>query len=317
MTIDNKILGTIALAAALAVPGLAGAADCPDGFPSGPINFIVGYGAGGGTDAIARSLAAAIESQQGWTMVVDNKPGAGGGVMSAGLMVADPDGYTVGLASTDTIALNPIQGDSPYSAGSFDYLGSAMRINIGLVALADKPYNDVAELVAYAKEKGRATVSVAGVNQEYAVKKMGETFGVNLIPVPGKGAADALKSALGGHVDATSQGTQHVQQIRAGKMKQLASMTGSRVPYAPDSKTLREQGVDVALDVHTILFAPKGLDSAVKTCLTEAVDEATKSDTYGELMAKFDNEALNLGPDGVSNVINDMTEFYKVALDKG
>lgn len=314
-----KLANPIALAttALVAFGGYVAAADCPAGFPDKPIRFIVGFGAGGGTDAIGRAVAAAIEQQQGWTMVVENRPGASGGVMAAGLKVAKPDGYTIGMAGTDTVSVGPYQNpDATYTYEDFDYLGSAMQINFGLVALADAPFDTLEELVEYAREKGRATISTSGVSQTVAVGIIAEHFGVNLISVPGKGAADALKTALGGHVDATTQGSQHVQQIKAGDMKQLASLIAKRVSYAPDSKTLIESGIDLSLEAHTTFYIPKGMDGAIRTCLEGALDDAVHSDSYGDLMAKFSNKALNLGPEGTLAVIVKMAAIYKAAFAK-
>ncbi len=311
----------LALAAALlgttCAAGTAWGADCPEGFPNKPIDFLVGFGAGGGTDAIARSIAAAIEAQQGWTIVVDNRPGAGGGVMAASLKNADADGYTVGIAGTDTVAIVPYTSpDAQFTWDDFAYLGSGMQINYGLVTRSDSPFSTLEEFIDYAKEKGRATVSVGGTNQEVLVKQLGEHFGVTLVAVPGKGAAAALQEALGGHVDATTQGSQHVQQIQSGDMKQLASLIDKRVDYAPDSKTLAESGLDpsVAMQAFTILMVPKGVDEAIMTCLAGAVDEAVGSDTYGELMRNFDNKAVNLGPDGVTDIVQQSATNYEKVL---
>lgn len=307
----------LATTALVALTSVASAAECPAGFPDKPISFVVGFGAGGGTDAIGRAIAAAMEQEQGWTMVVENKPGASGGVMAAGLKVAAPDGYTIGMAGTDTVSVGPYQNpDATYTYEDFDYLGSAMQINFGLVALADAPFDTLEEFVEYARENGRATISTSGVSQTVAVKIIAEHFDVNLISVPGKGAADALKTALGSHVDATTQGSQHVQQIKAGDMKQLASLIAERVSYAPDSMTLMESGIDLSLEAHTTFYIPKGMDAALKTCLEGAIDEAVHSDSYGELMEKFSNQALNLGPEGTLAVIEKMAAIYKVALAK-
>ncbi len=171
----------------------------------------------------------------------------------------------------------------------------------GFAALADKPYKNVKEFVEYARKVGRADVSVAGVNQEVSVKQLATQFNVNIVAVPGNGAAEAMATALGGHVDATMQGTLHVAQIKSGKMVQLASMIGKRVPYAPDSGTFAEQGATGVspLESHTMFLVPKGMNAAIKKCLIDAVDESVKSADFKVLMDKFDNEALNLGPDGV------------------
>lgn len=316
-----KRTGLLASAAliggAFLLPGAAQAATCPAGFPSGPIAITVGFGAGAGNDNITRVISAEMERAQGWTVVVDNKPGASGGTMLVNLKSQSTDGHTLGVASTDAVAFNPAQSDVGYTHEDFDYLASAMRYRVGLVALADKPFNDLNELIDYAKEKGRATISVAGVNQELLLRQLNEQYGVNLVPIPGAGSAEAMTSALGGHVDATIQASLHVEQIKSGGMKQLASLIEVRVPYAPDSKTLAEHGATaMPLDLHTIFVAPKGLDPAVKTCLQEALDEAIKSDAYADLMVKIENEAFNLGEAGMIEVIQERFALYKEALAK-
>ncbi len=315
---------TIKLALLTTVGVLFGATDyasaapnCPTGYPSKPIRFVVGFGAGGGTDVIGRAIASGLEQQFKWTVVVENKPGSGGGVMASWLKAQAPDGYTIGINGTDAVTVNPAQTDVGYSWSDFEYLGSGMQTWTGLVALKDAPFNDIKSLVEYAKKNGRATISVAGVNQEVLVKQIAEQFKVNLVPVPGTGAAEAMAAALGGHVDATTQGTLHVAQIKSGKMKQIASVIGRRVPYAPDNGTMAEQGATAApLDAHTMAFAPKGLPANIKTCLKEAIDEVVKTPQYKVLMDKFENEAVNLGENGLKDLLSKAAAFYKDALKK-
>jgi tripartite-type tricarboxylate transporter receptor subunit TctC len=313
-------LGFIAAASALFIlPQEAFAkASCPAGFPSKAIRFVVGFGAGGGTDVIGRAVASGMERLQGWAVPVENKPGSGGGVVLEWLKQQAADGYTVGVTSTDATTVNPALTDVGYSYNDFDYLGSGMETWSGFAALKEKPFKNVQEFVEYARKNGRATVSVAGVNQEVSVKQLADQFKVNIVAIPGNGAAEAMATALGGHVDATMQGTLHVAQIKAGKMVQLASMINKRVPYAPDSGTFAEQGATAVspLESHTMFLVPKGMNPEIRKCLVEAVDESTKTPEYKAQMDKFDNEALNLGPEGVLASIKKSAELYARELKK-
>ena len=293
------------------------AATCPAGYPNGPVIITVGYGAGGGTDTATRTLAAEIEKAMGWTIIVENKPGAGGGVMSAALMNAEPDGLTVGAAVTGSVALNPYTSDdTPYTWQDFDYLASSQDIGYGLSALADKPYDTLEEFVAWAKENGGATISITGLSQEIAVEQISNHFDVELIPVPGKGAADAMQKALGDHVDATTQGTLQVQQIKAGKMKLLAALTAERAPYAPDTKTLIESGLDAQIDGQVIFYVPKGVDPEIRNCLSEVLDEAVASPAFEELMTKVESEPKNYGAERITAIIEKAANFYADYLGK-
>lgn len=307
----STFAGLVALAFPLA-PATALAAECPAGYPEKAIEFHVGYGAGGGTDAIARAIASDFEQRQGWDVVVDNRPGAGGGVMSATLMTLPADGHTIGVGATGTVALNPyLSADTPYTYETFNYLGTAMQINYGLVSLVDKPFSTLEEFIDYARENGGATIATGGKSQEILVDQLAKHYDVDLIAVPNKGAADALQSALGGHVDATTQGTQHVQQIKAGTMNQLASLVGNRVPYAPDSPTLIELGLDATIEGQTIFMVQKDVDPAIRTCLEDALDEAVNSKAYAELMQRLENKPMNLGAERTTEIIAKSATFYK------
>lgn len=305
-------------ASMIALPHVATAANCPADFPgSKPIRLIVGFGAGGGTDIAARAWATGFEKMFKWTVVVENRPGASGGVLMTWLKSQPADGYTLGATVTDSVTINPAQADVGYTWEDFSYLGSGMQNWFGLVALKDKPYNNLKELIDFAKEKGRATISVAGVNQEILIAQLSEEFKVNLVAVPGTGAAEAMKELLGGHVDASTQGVLHVAQINAGKLKQLASLINRRVPYAPEVGTLAEQGSTAAtVNSYAQLVAPKALPAAVKTCLKEALDEVVKSADYKALMDKLENAPLNVGEDGAIALVSRGAAFYKDAVAK-
>jgi tripartite-type tricarboxylate transporter receptor subunit TctC len=306
------------LIAALSLPHKAEAkVACPAGFPSKPIRFMVGFAAGGGTDVIARAVAKGMERLQGWVAPVENKPGAGGGVVASWIKTQPADGYTIGITSSVAVTINPALGNADFVWSDFDYLGSGMQTWSGFVALADKPYNNIAEFIEFARKNGRATISVSGSNLEAIVKQLATQYNVNLVPVPGIGASEAWATALGGHVDATMQGTLHVEALKSGKVKQLASLVDRRVPYAPNSQTMSEQGTNVpVLDSHTIFFIPKGVSAGIQKCLVDALEESIKTPEYNDLMVKLDNEALNLGPEGIKPVLDRSFTTYKQIFGK-
>lgn len=318
MNTQNRFGRKLALASAFVIlPAAAMAAECPADFPSKPVKFMVAYGAGGGTDAIARTLATEIEATEGWTISVDNKPGAGGDVMMTSMMSSDADGYTVGVSSTNTVTLDPYANEGvAFTWESFDYPGTAMAVTFGLVALADKPYSTLEEFIEFARENGRATVSTSAIAIEVAIQRIGEHFGVNLVPIPGDGAADALQSALGGHVDATVQGSQHIQQIEAGNMKQLSTLVAERVSYAPDTMTTIESGVDVTVGAYILFVLPKGVDAAIQTCLEQTLAEAAESEAYVALMTKFNTAPANLGVAGSLDFIKTQAADYKAIFEE-
>lgn len=319
MRILNKFtlgLGAVCVTS-IAMGTTAFAANCPAGYPDANINFQVGYGAGGGTDAVARKIASDFEATTGWTIVVQNKPGASGGVMAKGLLARKADGLTIGVVSNTTVVINPhVNAGIGYTRNDFAYLGTGMVLNYGLVALKDKPYDNLEEFIAMAKEKGRATVAVGATTHTIAVNAIAEHFGVKLVSIPGKGSAAALKEALGGHVDATIQSAAHVSQIKAGKMVQLATLTPNRAPYAPEAKTLIESGMNVSFEGHIIFIVAKDTPKEILTCLSEHLAEVTNSDDYNKFLAGRSAVSGNLGPAGTAKWVADASEFYKAKLGK-
>lgn len=305
----------------LAAAGMTGtaalAASCPDGYPDGNVNFLVGYGAGGGTDTVARKVATDIETATGWTIVVDNKPGASGGVMAKGLIDGDADGLTIGVVSNTTVAINPhVNADIGYTHNDFGYLGTGMVLNYGLVTLADNPYDTLEEFVAMAKEKGRATIAVGASSHTIAVDTIADHYGIELVAVPGKGSAAALQEALGGHVDATIQGAAHVPQIEAGKMVQLSTLTANRAPYAPDTQTALESGVDLSIEGHIIFIVNKDTPTEIQSCLSEALADVTSSQEYVDFLAGRSAVPGNMGPDGTAEWVATASAFYADKLAK-
>lgn len=315
MRITKPILIAAATTAITATSALADS--CPAGFPADNVNFYVGYGAGGGTDTVARKVATDIETAKGWTIVVDNKPGASGGVMARGLLDGAADGLTVGVVSNTTVAINPhMNADIGYTHDDFGYLGTGMVLNYGLVTLTDNPFDTLEEFVAMAKEKGRATVSVGASSHTVAVDTIAEHYGINLVAVPGKGSAAALQEALGGHVDATIQGAAHVPQIEAGKMVQLATLTASRAPYAPNAMTALENGVDLSIEGHIIFLVNKDAPADIQSCLAEALASVTDSQEYVDFLAGRSAVPGNMGPEGTAEWVANASAFYAEKLAK-
>jgi tripartite-type tricarboxylate transporter receptor subunit TctC len=305
----------IGLASAGLTATTAFADTCPAGYPSDNINFLVGFGAGGGTDTVARRVASDIETATGWTIVVDNRPGASGGVMARGLLDGEADGLTVGVVSNTTVAINPhVNADIGYTHEDFAYLGTGMVLNYGLVTLADNPYDTLEEFVDFARENGRATISVGASSHTIAVTTLAEHYDIDLVAVPGQGSAAALQEALGGHVDATIQGAAHVPQIEAGAMVQLATLTANRASYAPDTMTAMENGVDLSIEGHIIFIMNGDTPAEVQSCLAQAIDEVTSSDAYVEFLAGRSAVPGNMGPEGTADWVADASAFYETRL---
>ena len=122
-------------------------------FPNGPITVVVGYGAGGGTDTVVRSLAKPLGDALGVTVLVQNAPGAGGGVAASKVASAAADGHTIVATTSSTFSLEPQAMKTAYNNADFVHVATISQFQGAMFTKADKPYNNLGELIALAKER--------------------------------------------------------------------------------------------------------------------------------------------------------------------
>lgn len=283
--------------AALAFPNVAFA----DWEPEGPITLQVGFGAGGATDVIGRAIAATLEENKGWNVIVENKPGGGGVAMFSGLVRDKPDGQTFGMGVTvATLMSLATRGDSlPFDIDSFDYLGTVVVAPLAVIAPSDAPYDTFSELVEHSKANGGHLVGFDAGPQRMIINAINQDTGAGFETVSHKSGAEQMQGLLGGQLQAGFGAGAHIEYVVSGDIKVLAVATDTRQAYAPDATTLIEQGFDYSLDPYFYLAAPKGLPAEVKAELSSAIDEALKSGVVADLIKNtMKAEAANLGSDG-------------------
>jgi tripartite-type tricarboxylate transporter receptor subunit TctC len=287
---------------ALALPAIAA-----DWKPTKPIKMLVAYNAGGGADTLARLVADAMEKKYGWTVVVENKPGAAGGVMLTQLKLARPDGYTIGMAVTGALTTNPlIVKGLTYTPDDFTYLGTVAKTQMVLMAKKDAPFNNLDEFVAYAKKKGSASVGSMGKELDLIAQLIAKKKGINLKIVPAKGGAATIPQVLGGHVDVGFNAGAHHKHVTSGALKVIVNLNDGPLVVTPDVKNLKANGIDYAADLYFQFQAPKGLPADVRAAVAKAIDDAVKSDKVADLAGKkMQMELKNLGPDGLTKLIKE------------
>ncbi len=286
--------------------------------PKDSITLQIGFGAGGSTDIMGRLVAAKIEENTGWNVIVENKPGGAGVAMFSALMRQKPDGLTLGLGVSTPIFLNlAARGDSlPFTIDSFDYLATIMRGEIAMVAKADAPFNTLEELLAYAKEQqGGIAVAFDAKPQQMVLTPVAKKAGVKFRFVKHKSGAEQIQSLLGGHADVACTAGAHVKYIESGDLKMIASMSKDRQTCAPEAKTLIENGFTLYLEPYFYIAAPQGLPEEVKNSLAKAFDEAITSDTVKKaLQDSMQATAYNLGPEGTHTMLREGAEAIKVLV---
>lgn len=247
---------------------------------SSPVKVLVGFPPGGGTDAIARILADKLKDQLGVAVVVENKAGAGGQIAAQALKAAAPDGNTVFLSHDHTISILPQVVKNPGFDPAQDFVpvaGFATFVN-ALAVSGGTPAKTMSEYVNVVKAQGnKGTVGVPAPASvpEFLVKVIGEKYKLDLVAAPYRGSAPMMADMLGNQIAAgVASVPDFIENHKAGKVRIVAVLGGSRQAALPDVPTFAELGLSGFEDVpYYGLFAPAGTPKAAIERIGEALSK--------------------------------------------
>jgi tripartite-type tricarboxylate transporter receptor subunit TctC len=249
-------------------------------YPTRNVNMIVPFAAGGPTDTVARVVAQYMTKPMGQTVVVENRPSAGGILAPEAVKNAKPDGYTIlihhiGMATTPTL-YRKLRFDP---LNDFEYIGLINEVPMTIIANEKVPAKNLQEFLSYLKtNKDKVSYANAGIGA--ASHLCGMLFmsavQLDLLTVPYKGTGPAMNDLLGGQVTfMCDQTTNTTSQIRSGKVKAFGLTAAKRVPSLPDVPTLQEQGLKGAdVGIWHGLYAPKGTPKPVLDKLVSSLQTA-------------------------------------------
>lgn len=243
-------------------------------YPEKPIQVIVGYSAGGGTDVMARTVAPFLEKYlgNGASIVVKNMPGASGQIGVTAVAKADPDGYTLGTYNLPGMMARTLDRKADYTADSFTYLANVVN-DPNVIATSKKGDLDTyAKLIAAAKaDPGAVTVGMSslGGDDHFALVKLQNMTGTEFTIVPFRGSAPARTALMGGHV---AMGILNISEVAKfqDQINVLGVALAKRSEFAPDVPTFKEQGLDLINGSMRGFVAPKGLPKEVEAKLLDA-----------------------------------------------
>ncbi|MBM3609714.1 MAG: tripartite tricarboxylate transporter substrate binding protein, partial [Alphaproteobacteria bacterium] len=271
---------TLALGVAAGVMGVAAGSQV-QWKPDKRVTVLVAYQAGGGADGLARLMVEAISKERGWSIIIENKVGAGGGIMLTQLNRSAPDGLTVGVAATGSISVAPLFVTSlKYGPRDFTYLGTMAKTQMAMIAGANAPYNTLEEFAAFARKKGNASVAVMGPEIGLVARLIARHYKIDLSIVPTKGGAETLTQSAAGHVDAAFNAGAHHGLVQEGKLKVIANLNDTPLVLTPKAKSLRESGIDYVSNVFFQVQGPPGMPPEIQRAWAEAIDSAIKSPAY-------------------------------------
>lgn len=290
MTLTRRTVAGLAAGAVAAMT--FGAPVMAQDFPNRPVTMIVPWGAGGGTDTVARSLAAAMEQALGQPVNVVNRTGGSGIVGHTAMATAKPDGYTIGTINVDLSQL-VCQGLTDLTADKFTHIALINTEPAAVSVGADSKFNSLEEVLAAIKEnpKGTFTASGSGTGSIYHLAWAGLMVAAGIEPdkvtwVPSQGGGPSLQDAASGAVDfVTPPLSTAAPLVEAGKIRPLATMGAERFGRLPDVPTVSEAiGEDWTSQTWRMIGAPAGLPDDVRQKLTDAVKAAFESESFTEFM---------------------------------
>ena len=266
-------------------------------YPSKPINFIVPYGAGGGADSRSRQIAQKMSAILKQSIIVDNKPGAGGNIGTEFISRAAPDGYTIGMGNFAPMAVNKtLFGNLRYDPETD--ITPIVLIEKGplvLVVNPSSPYKTVQDIVAAAKAKpGTLTFSSGGIGGSHhlSAELFEQNAGIEMIHVPYKSGSAGLTDLMAGNVTMMfDQMYSAMPSIKAEKIRAIAITSKKRSPLLPSIPSFSEIAYPkVEVLNWQGLIAPKGTPKAIIDKLNAAANEALQDPALRELMLSQGNE---------------------------
>lgn len=300
--------------------GLAGTvlAQAP-AWPAKPIRLVVGFAPGGTTDVMARVMAQSLGEALGQTVLVENKPGAGGNVAATEVIRAPSDGYTFLIAPTSVETANPFlfkQTISP--ARDMTPIAGVGRSQMYLVVKPQSTFKDAKELVAYARANpGKLSYASSGPGTppHLAAEMFKRVSGIFATHIPYRGAAPALQDVMAGQVDYVMDPGIAFPHVRAGKVRMLAVAGANRSSFFPDVPTLAELGFKGAeLDIWFGMWAPNGTPPDVTARMIREVAKALSLPVTKTRYEALGAEPVGLGHAEFKSLLSSETKMLSALI---
>lgn len=257
-------------------------------YPKGTITLICPFGAGGSSDLTVRALATAAEKYLGTSITIENVSGASASLGTAQLSTSDPDGYTIGLVTSNSVCLVPHQLDGiTYVPDDFKYICTYGQYGYGFVVSADSGIESIDDVIELAKNsKAPLPVAASGASQLLVISDFAEAAGIELEPVTYSSGAEIITDLLGGHIQVAVSGeSEATPYIKSGELKLLASTTDQHWSIEPDMETMQELGYENVIQRgYASLAVPADTPDEIVTILRDAFEQATQDQDYLDVM---------------------------------
>jgi len=289
-------------------------------YPRKPINVLIGFAPGGGSDVMLSMVRPLLEKNLKTTLVPVYKPGAGSDIALTELATSKPDGYTTVISCTPQVPINPVVRQTQYKISDLVLAANVVTDPGIFVVRAESPYKTVADFAKAAKEQpGKLSVGVSSAPGDdwFAIRMFEEVAKVELNIVTFSGDGPSWQAALAGHTEGSFNNLSIVySQVKAGKLRALALMADKRTPFLPDVPTFKELGYNFTSGSSRGFSFPKDTPKAIVTTFANAVKQVMDS---AEFKANADKTAFPSdyqSPEEYTTYIKKLDSIYRPLWDK-
>ncbi|MDK3073904.1 tripartite tricarboxylate transporter substrate-binding protein [Sedimentitalea sp. JM2-8] len=276
-----KFLKATGIAAAIAVTAPAQAE--MGWTPPGPVNLLIPFGAGGSADSMARFLATGLNEQYGWEILPENIPGQGGRLMASSLAKLPADGTAIALAPLgELIYTELVTRDPGYSVADMTMITTLAGTQMGLIARADRGWNDLGDVIETARSGEKLSVAVPTQKLADATYLISREHDVDLTVVVTRGGQAAMSAVIAGDADLAWAGGLQGGNVLNGQLVNLVSGEMDRLEVSPDAPLLSKYAIPYFFGTDFVILAPEGLPDDARAALAEAIG-AIASDEDGNL----------------------------------
>lgn len=288
LTRRTLLKATGAAALAHATP----AALAQEKFPARPITLICPWPPGGSSDAVIRAFAeSASRALGGASIVVENRPGAGGTLGAAAMVAAKPDGYTLTQLPLGIYRIPHMQKTAFDPVKDLTHIICLTGYTFGIVVPADSPFRTLEDMIKAAKaQPGKINYGHTGIGTtpHLAIEEFSAKAGIELNHIPYKGSAEILQAILGGQLMMMSGTTEFAPHVESGRLRMLATLGRARTKRFPNVPTVKEIGYDTITESPFGFGGPKGMDPTVVRTLHDAFRKTLDDPKVLEILGKFD-----------------------------
>jgi tripartite-type tricarboxylate transporter receptor subunit TctC len=283
--------------------GLASSAvlsEAADKFPSKNITLIAPWPAGGGSDAVMRVFAESASHALGVSVVVENRPGAGGTLGATAMLNAKPDGYTLTQLPLGVYRLPHMQ-KMPYDpVKDLTHIVGLTGYTFGIVASVDTPFKTLKDMVTYAKANPNALAygsTGTGTTPHLAMEEFAHKAGITLNHIPYKGSAELMHAMLSGQIRVMCGIPEYMPWVKEGKLRVLATLGRNRSKLTPDVPTVKECGWDTISESPFGIGGPKNMDPVLVRVLHDAFKKTLDDPKVLETLDKYAQPVIYMSTD--------------------